>query len=534
MAGLPVVVLEPKPGGSPGPATLSPAVLPVRQSPNPLVLKLPQWETAKSAQFLATNDEWEALRPIIYELYITRNCPLRVVADTMKITYGLKASDRMYKTRFAKWKWKKTDTARAVQSTRASRQFTKQIVKNPRGNVLSSTAPYARVMHESQLAATVEAAMQAYRNYTISWAEADPRWTTPNKYHDIDITCKPFSLQEDIRMATSYLLAHDYTEGGRFLRLAFLAIEAVVLDDHLHSAWDLFVWCPLRIYRLPRPMADKIIRAYSSYLYQQTLIKRRNHPMAVVARSLHEAAAAHGIRGVVPVISKISHLLHDLYLQLRGLGSAAIVKLAVYADAIQHREMQIYVMDSFMQTSAQASAELGENAIEALFNMCIALSHRVKLGIIDEVLLSSGEHVAVLISKRYQQSQDLSVNSWYDKFNEHWTYRNTHWLLARYWAQQGDMEKVISYCRVATDLGPDPDMEAWKITATLTENLLREHGLMEEAGQLASRRQSCDMTPEARKTLEKEEVMDLTDVQDDDIPVKQDDGDDSEGIDDIE
>lgn len=68
-------------------------------------------------------------------------------------------------------------------------------------------------------------------------------------------------------MATKYLGADKLVEGGRFLRLAFLAIEDLVKDDHLQNAWDLFLWVPLNMYTfLSQPMADSVVKAYSRFV----------------------------------------------------------------------------------------------------------------------------------------------------------------------------------------------------------------------------------------------------------------------------
>ncbi|KAI0128572.1 Clr5 domain-containing protein [Xylariales sp. AK1849] len=223
--------------------------------------------TDRRPHFPTGDHEWEALKPIIEDLCINENQPLPLVAHTMKTVHGFKASERMYKSRFAKWRWKKSNEARALQSTRLGRELTKHLGRNSiarqsRGDNGFYSRGARMLMHESQSTFFEDTAMRSYRDYTISWAETDPRWHIPNKYQSLDITCKPFTMLSDLRMATLYLINDDPIEGGRFLRLAFLSIEQVVRDDHLHEARDLFIWCPLRIFNLPQPIADKTIKAY--------------------------------------------------------------------------------------------------------------------------------------------------------------------------------------------------------------------------------------------------------------------------------
>jgi hypothetical protein len=174
----------------------------------------------------------------------------------------------MYKTRFVKWGWRKTEEARAVQSTKARRQLTRGISKHSQGaQVTLQTRGTRMLLHESPGASTVDVAMRAYRAYVSSWAETDPRWHKPTKYQVCDVTCKEFNMKHDVRTAVGYIVDSNFLEGGRFLRLAFLAVEGVLLDDHIMSAWDLFVSCPLRFISLPQPFADNVIQAYSKSVF---------------------------------------------------------------------------------------------------------------------------------------------------------------------------------------------------------------------------------------------------------------------------
>lgn len=195
----------------------------------------------------------------------------------------------MYKTRFTKWGWKKSDEARAVQSTRAGRQLTKSLFRYPQGVQTAQSTLYARgtrmLMHESPGASTLDAALRAYRAYMFSWAETDPRWHKPTKYQVINVTSNEFTLRNDLRMAVTYIKDKDFLEGGRFLRLSFLAVEMVLLDDHLDSAWNLFVWCPLRLLDLSKPIADNVIQSYSRSVFSSPLFPLRQPPNHLVSLS---------------------------------------------------------------------------------------------------------------------------------------------------------------------------------------------------------------------------------------------------------
>jgi hypothetical protein len=76
---------------------LRPNASPPALSPSPTALvPSPARSTSptisdRGAHFPSGDREWEVLRPIIRELYVTRNLPLRLVAHTMRTEHGLKA-----------------------------------------------------------------------------------------------------------------------------------------------------------------------------------------------------------------------------------------------------------------------------------------------------------------------------------------------------------------------------------------------------------------------------------------------------------
>lgn len=176
-------------------------------------------------------------------------------------------SARMYKTRLSRWGLRKSALAKALQSTRLGRQTTKNLMIRAQSDYTlqeRSLGPGARMlMHESRGASIMDAAMRQFRNYTISWAETDPRWRQISKYKSDSLSVPQFKLKDSLRSATRYLGDGDFVEGGRFMRLAFLSIEEVLRDDHLYSAGDLFVACPLMLLKLEQPLRDQLILVYS-------------------------------------------------------------------------------------------------------------------------------------------------------------------------------------------------------------------------------------------------------------------------------
>ncbi|KAH6654449.1 Clr5 domain-containing protein [Truncatella angustata] len=474
-----------------------------------------------------TDSDWDWSKSIIEDLYLRRNLPFRVVDHIMRQTYGFKASKRMYQTRFVKWGWKKSTQARAVQSTRMGRLHAQQLVlQTPDAPALPPARGTSLLLHESQSASHINAAVCGYRDYVLAWAGSDPRWQSATKFQDIDVTLPAFSLEDNMMMAAAYMSNQNVVEGGRFLRLAFLEVEKMIADAHLHTSWILFLWAPLKIYDMPQPMADATIKAYSRYLYQLSLIRRRHHPISSIARSLFDAAHSGGMSAVLAWASTMTHLLYDVYVQLRGLCAGAIAKLSLYAHRVQDRSMQQRVMGDTMDMSNDAAEEFGEDSIDALLPMCVALTHRAKLGMYDDIFLTNAVRAAQFSSKRYQRTIRCSSDSWYDRHNEHWTYRSSHFYLAKYWILQGDTEKFMEYARAATVIDDRPD-DVWKMFANAVEKLFRERGLIEEADVLASKRKAYDMAPEAKEILAKEEDINVL-AQDDSLREACEDSDDSE------
>ncbi|KAI1854882.1 hypothetical protein JX265_002521 [Neoarthrinium moseri] len=494
-------------------------------------------------RFPAGEHEWEALRPVIEELYVTRNLPLRGVVHHIRTEYGFKARhvmrtpafERMYKTRLTRWGMRKSSEAKAVQSTRLGRQVARQIGGGSRSSTPGSIAIYAPstrlLMHESRTASYLDAALRGFRSFNVSWAETDPRWREISRYKSDSLSVQQFPLKDNLRMATSYLESGDYPAGGRFLRLAFLAIEEVLMDDHISSATDLFVACPLMIFKLQQPLRDEIIKAYSKYLYQQSSIIRKAHPIAAVARSLHEAASVGGMQRVISVISKLVRLQYDTYVRLRGLDVASANKLSVYAHGVQDRDLQLQSMGNFMTIARQASAELGEDNIDARVLWGVALTLRADLELFDDTFRKAAERLCTTCAKMYKCYREKPPEIWVYDYYENWIYRSGHFLLMKYWLAKGGLDQVIEHSRAAVQLNGAPD-GVWKMFAAAVEKLLRARGLLGEADRLAERRRELDMTPEVREALEKEEASELSVIANQRTSIKEEKGTDEEDTDD--
>ncbi|KAI1823230.1 Clr5 domain-containing protein [Xylaria intraflava] len=110
-------------------------------------------------------DEWDAMKPMIQRLYINERRPLRSVMRTMAEEYGFYATNKMYKTRFTLWGWRK-NRIQGPQHVAVSR------IESTR-----TTAIQRRIQHLTvpELLNDQEVPISISRNYTIDLSGSQ-RW----------------------------------------------------------------------------------------------------------------------------------------------------------------------------------------------------------------------------------------------------------------------------------------------------------------------------------------------------------------------
>ncbi|KAK5636400.1 hypothetical protein RRF57_012112 [Xylaria bambusicola] len=84
-----------------------------------------------------SREKWEAMRPIIQELYMDQRHSLDIVAGIMSKRHDFYATNKMYKTRFVRWGWRKNRPrnkqdapARSVQNRKGARALPQHTIQH--------------------------------------------------------------------------------------------------------------------------------------------------------------------------------------------------------------------------------------------------------------------------------------------------------------------------------------------------------------------------------------------------------------------
>ncbi|KAL2192609.1 hypothetical protein P885DRAFT_47276 [Corynascus similis CBS 632.67] len=252
--------------------------------------------------------DWESKKHIIRELYMNQNKILNEVIDIMISKHNFKATARMYKGQFAKWKWtkynkpgrhgamrptrlvaaKKRDPT--AQSSRTGHVWQEEAVEGQQST--SSVQPNHLIQYLNDDERRVEAALSAYGAMISRWSERETPWKTASE------SCKgslfPFEFLEDqqersileqVRFAQDCFLNGRSKQGGDTLRCAFLSIERALSDElGIDALWD----CCLAVPQLAITTGwIDVLSIFTRYLHQYTSIKLPHHPIALVAALLH-------------------------------------------------------------------------------------------------------------------------------------------------------------------------------------------------------------------------------------------------------
>lgn len=494
----------------------SSSTLPVRTSP-PVSSSIP----AVAARFPQDAHDWDSAAPIIRELYMVQNLPLLRVIEIMTAEYGFKATARMYKSRFPKWGWAKNEKRkppekRAPRKARRSAATAQQQATDPEPSDLTDaggpnpsswwppppTSPADRLMlHESPYARHLYESCRALDVFISSWAARDdPRWAGDALLTSLSVQ----PLPSYVDTAVSHFEGGDYSQGGKFLRLAFLDVEKCIRDDHVLNIFGLLVEWGHPLTKFPGVNGVEVLVAFSKYVYQQALIHWGNHPITVMSRGLLEATR-YGTERVVSWMQSMFRLRIDVFKSLRGAADLATISgqtqfLSAWSD---HAMAKDYVA-SQQQRIRQAQAAHGAD------HDLVLRAHMSLLRIEIVQKLPSDDLETRLLrlcaaAARYRRSGDRDASDPYAALKQHTLFRGSHALLALFRASQGSLDKMVEACWDVVYLDCEP-ATPWGSFVSLVVDLLREHGLHEEEKRMLAWKKSVELPPSLEKKLLEEET----------------------------
>ncbi|KAK4247644.1 hypothetical protein C7999DRAFT_41074 [Corynascus novoguineensis] len=252
--------------------------------------------------------DWESKKHIIRELYMNQNKILNEVIDIMISKHNFKATARMYKGQFAKWKWTKynkpgrhgsirptrlvaaTKGGLTAQSFRPGHVWQEEAVERQQSTF--SVRPNHLVRYFNDEERQVEAALCAYGAMISRWSEREKPWRTASESCESSLFPSELlevqqerSILEQVRFAQDCFLNGRSEQGGDTLRCAFLSIERALSGELcIDALWD----CCLAVPQLAITTGwTDVLSIFTRYLHQYTSIKLPHHPIALVATLLH-------------------------------------------------------------------------------------------------------------------------------------------------------------------------------------------------------------------------------------------------------
>ncbi|KAH6855433.1 hypothetical protein B0I37DRAFT_423789 [Chaetomium sp. MPI-CAGE-AT-0009] len=251
--------------------------------------------------------DWESKKQIIRELYMDQNMILNEVIDILISKHKFKATARMYKGQFAKWRWTKYNKSGkpgSIKPTRSRVAKKNTTTRNWKPSAqagemwelipvqaqhLASLSQHAHLQYLTDEERRVETTLSAYAALISHWSERETPWRTvsdqPPNFCEL-FQPRRYSILQHVRSAHDCFLAGQPQQGGDMLRRAFLGIESAVENGvDMEALWDCCLAVPHLV--LTTGWTD-MLAIFTRYLHQYTTIKlQSHHPLTHIAGSLH-------------------------------------------------------------------------------------------------------------------------------------------------------------------------------------------------------------------------------------------------------
>ncbi|KAK4227404.1 hypothetical protein QBC38DRAFT_364390 [Podospora fimiseda] len=238
--------------------------------------------------------DWEAKKDIIQQLYMEKNLILNDVMDIMTKDHKFKATARMYKGQFAKWKWTKYNKNGNTSTMKSA----KSRVGKKRGSSLSSTA--GDQSSQTQLPPHLvsdkynyETSLTAYKSMIASWStpEHESPWRLSSYSSHSSYSSQ--SILQQIRTSLNHFLSQNNPLAGQVLRDAFLRIESTLSTPdatfNVEVIWDICLAVPQLTLSFNFP---DILYHFTNHVASLAALKLSpSHPITVISSTLAHLAS---------------------------------------------------------------------------------------------------------------------------------------------------------------------------------------------------------------------------------------------------
>ncbi|KAM7215328.1 hypothetical protein V8F06_009285 [Rhypophila decipiens] len=442
--------------------------------------------------------DWEVKKDIIQDLYMNKNLILNDVVNIMLQTHNFKATARMYKGQFAKWRWTKYNKSGSSNSgqfkatkSRPTRRTNCGMIGGGAPDHVVKPSSFHRRRHPSQAIEMfrllyqnedilyVESTLNEYRTYISKWSEHETPWRSGSGFHDI-LRPQENSILQNVSIALDHF-RNDRTQlGGEVLRRAFLQIEdAIATGLDVQAIWDCCLAVPQLVLNLGW---TDILLIFTRYLHQLTHVKMYGHPISTIARNLYKLAQRDPDQ-LQLYIDKGWKLWIDMVGRVRGEQDHVTIHLKRGYVILMNPEKSIVqnLISDFSLSVQRSLAERGEvlttqrilELEQLLVRMYIPLFRVSAESSMRAHYMLSG---VLLRIENKDKNKGQPVNHW--EYVDRYLFFSAYHFLASIADSNGEHAKAADYRRKSL---ASPKDQFWLQTALRLEEYLRSEGKKEEA-----------------------------------------------------
>lgn len=369
------------------------------------------------------------------------------------------SSERMYKTRFGKWGWRKynskshlpvTPSIPKPKSCMRARQKGQRIVTRlqPLGRSeelqvvpapgpsegLAQTAVPRAMLHCNVFSRQMDVMIFAVRRYIQGCSGQNTHWQHTNKF---DVFNKALSSRIPFICAIHHFANHDHKEGGQAIRQGFLSVEGLIDNDFPFDFFELAVGIP---HLLLASGHRDICLLYANYLGGLVSLnkERQQHPLHQMAVSLRILAQSNAEQLQSQLID-LFRLWADQFARVRGFHDRNTLGAFNRCSQFLGEAKAKKVILSYQLLLRQAIREYSEGHEIPTSIEGDILCMETKLGLRSEDFVQRHEKILELLSR---SRTPIKETDW-----EWSTYNNCNRRLSIYFLRMGDLERSVEYLK---------------------------------------------------------------------------------------